>query len=1083
MAKTINLIKDKNGRFIYRSNPTRRRLAFGGFAEGGLQGVSTGLGIGSMFGPIGAAVGAGVGLIAGGIRGSEMENREGQRRAMAEFRANNDRNRLAKSIRDQKDMTELQDYPTQGYGYSGYYANGGRIRKSFGQSYANGGIILVGDDSPQQRKYKQNRVATDNIARAKNRKKRLSANQVDENNPMNKIAVDTANEYFGNPNNDLMIYPNKKLKRYRRNRFVNGGELDNDNTTARKYPIGLKLLGDNITSQRNDVKTLPGYGYSGQIDIDNEYDPILNLMGSGALAKAIYKTSGLRKLAEGSARKVASKQIDDAMLGVAQDVIHTKRMKELSKAVKAEKRMAAIGNDDYGKYMDDVDDFDLLKTSFFQDPTQYNKAAKQGIKYKGKTIDLKATPFNREMHRRSLDETDKVLVPGYKKGHDDLFLHHEQTPYDRFNMLYDDFRVLPSKNAYGGRISALDQSRHLQGGAAIPLASNALKIKGDTHSQDTDGDGLTGVDYKGNEVEDGEIIYKTSDGTDLVFSKRLGFANAVEPLIQQKAKFEKKANTTDQIAKNTALRQLTILDDKVNQLFEQQEAVNQQMEQQQPQQQMAYGGKIRRKMFTGGIADGDTTTWNPYPGVNIADSNLSKWYMPGAGDITSAKRQILEKANLLPENQRAEQINNEVAYWESKYGGGNDRVAMKTINTPVRGAGNIDSRENPIVSIFPSNRFGNATIRSNNGMNRMTAQPYQEATGYGQRARYSLDNTPSYIWGKNKHSVPEYNDAYNEIRTAYNQPQAPAYKKGVRYNPMSGNTADFIGPPVAPNTQTTINTPVNNNVERVPSIRRTPALTAPQITRKQVQQVPYKGGEFDPDTIDETLDFNLDDSQTGSTKSSFKLGPNFTRNATNALQALTPIASYITDRNALNKINPNVPAPIAIPDVRLNTDVDVSAQLNELDNTGQALSREIDNNTSNSNVAIARKIALRNKVALGKNQIRSGQIASEKQLQNLNRSNTQQVTAANTAATNRFARDQFDHTNAGVMARNRATSGLYQNLQNVMTNVQKGQFQNEQLDIIAAQYGITLTKGTPEEMRQEFIRKTQERINQMLANR
>jgi len=109
---------------------------------------------------------------------------------------------------------------------------------------------------------------------------------------------------------------------------------------------------------------------------------------------------------------------------------------------------------------------------------------------------------------------------------------------------------------------------------AIPIGRSAMKMAGDKHGQDSDGDGREGIPYKGNEVEDGEIIYKTAIGDELVFSKRLGFAKMVEPFLVQRAAIEKDLNSTDKIKRNTALRKIQAIDDKVKQIYDQQQKVN-----------------------------------------------------------------------------------------------------------------------------------------------------------------------------------------------------------------------------------------------------------------------------------------------------------------------------------------------------------------------------------------------------------------------------------------------------------------------------------------------------------------------------
>jgi len=69
-------------------------------------------------------------------------------------------------------------------------------------------INLPGDMSPNQATYKKNKVALENIERAKSK---VSPKRIDPDYPMNRIAIETANEFFGNPDNDLIIGPQSKF--------------------------------------------------------------------------------------------------------------------------------------------------------------------------------------------------------------------------------------------------------------------------------------------------------------------------------------------------------------------------------------------------------------------------------------------------------------------------------------------------------------------------------------------------------------------------------------------------------------------------------------------------------------------------------------------------------------------------------------------------------------------------------------------------------------------------------------------------------------------------------------------------------
>lgn len=128
--------------------------------------------------------------------------------------------------------------------------------------------------------------------------------------------------------------------------------------------------------------------------------------------------------------------------------------------------------------------------------------------------------------------------------------------------------------AYGGKLPT-----YAPGGQLTPIANGVVKAEGDTHSQDTNRDGMTGIALQQNgqpyaEVEDQEVINKGK-----VYSDRLSpnnnktYAEISEKLAKKKGKFEETLKDTYNIpTQNTSKRSINNIDTELEALFQHQEA-------------------------------------------------------------------------------------------------------------------------------------------------------------------------------------------------------------------------------------------------------------------------------------------------------------------------------------------------------------------------------------------------------------------------------------------------------------------------------------------------------------------------------
>lgn len=137
--------------------------------------------------------------------------------------------------------------------------------------------------------------------------------------------------------------------------------------------------------------------------------------------------------------------------------------------------------------------------------------------------------------------------------------------------------------------SGFDVKSLYANGGIIPLSSTAGEVAGDTHNQDTDRDGNTGVQLPGgNEVENKEIIYQDAVGNTKILSARSGFADmarqrmSTPEYIMQEQEFTTKVNDLkgrienehDLFKQGSLKRQLETTRHPLDDIYDQQSATN-----------------------------------------------------------------------------------------------------------------------------------------------------------------------------------------------------------------------------------------------------------------------------------------------------------------------------------------------------------------------------------------------------------------------------------------------------------------------------------------------------------------------------
>lgn len=178
-----------------------------------------------------------------------------------------------------------------------------------------------------------------------------------------------------------------------------------------------------------------------------------------------------------------------------------------------------------------------------------------------------------------------------KKGKPALPSHLKApgTPQKLIDDYYKSIGYTPQMG-YGGTIPF-----KAVGGELNSLSSSTQKVQGDTHSQDTNKDGMTGVTLRANgnniaEVEDQEVIYNDKVFSDrLKFKKGTTFAREAEKLGKKQGKYEEMANSNDMFAKSTGKRMYARITQGLDNLYQIQESLK---GSQPVSKRMAQGGPI-----------------------------------------------------------------------------------------------------------------------------------------------------------------------------------------------------------------------------------------------------------------------------------------------------------------------------------------------------------------------------------------------------------------------------------------------------------------------------------------------------------
>lgn len=164
------------------------------------------------------------------------------------------------------------------------------------------------------------------------------------------------------------------------------------------------------------------------------------------------------------------------------------------------------------------------------------------------------------------------------------------------------------------------------------------------------------------------------------------------------------------------------------------------------------------------------------------------------------------------------------------------------------------------------------------------------------------------------------------------------------------------------------------------------------------------------------------------------------------------LISHSMNKNMLNRLKP-APQPIARQAAKLKTQININPQLDKMKETVAAYERNIDNNTSSSNVALARKQNARLANTLNTNELYGTKENIETELINKDRLNQQAVSEKNVTDYNKWSNDVANFRNTVLEQKANNDVSLVNNLnagiQNMLTVRDKRNAENQTIAAMA----------------------------------
>ena len=552
--------------------------------------------------------------------------------------------------------------------------------------------------------------------------------------------------------------------------------------------------------------------------------------------------------------------------------------------------------------------------------------------------------------------------------------------------------------------------RLADGASLTPLSSDTGLINGRPHSRG-------GVDLGNVEVEGNEVMKQNPDGSANVYSDKLGYADIVKRIAARKGQLEKMLQVIQSekelLSTNTGLdipqqntislklkalsiqekpiiEEIQTLDYKMNELFQmqQQENGNQNVQNgQSPAEQlpiegqMAYGGKIKIPQLNPNpqVAESSAIVKPIAPRIrqNVSLSNTSPMYNSANIKAPTAVPNYIPR----PVNSNLHATTTDNSHSSHPLV---NKIAHTFIEPVAEHSGELLHKASPFISRTSS--VGGTMVKEIGNI----------IKGAGAIA--------PVLEGVNGIINPESGVEQQRTRALYNIPESKIsnimLKDGGKVKAFGGIQ---IYPEYLRNTNTISNT---HNINRLQPIASTPIASTPNSPIINKISTPYTNNSSPKER--NKLSINKD-----------KLG--------SIVDSAMPFIDNIGNK-ILNSATPNVPAPTMTKVPRFNTNVDISADVNNVNSSIDSANKMIANYSSNPTAMFAansvRRINALNPIYQNKNN-------TERELQNRQLEMIAANDASNSAKLDNYSMEQTKR-NAGVLLDDTANLADIQN--NILTN-------------------------------------------------
>jgi len=278
-------------------------------------------------------------------------------------------------------------------------------------------------------------------------------------------------------------------------------------------------------------------------------------------------------------------------------------------------------------------------------------------------------------------------------------------------------------------------------------------------------------------------------------------------------------------------------------------------------------------------------------------------------------------------------------------------------------------------------------------------------------------------------------------------------------NPEYYNSSNYIGDNtnIIPTTKNNTLTNNNLNTNYIPIATKTFANTVNNLNYPTVESlnIPTRNITGNINRIGSNdlklTPFNFGDDNNGKNSSN-------SLNITGLAQGASALGSIISNISANSKLQHlNIPRPYLPQYVNRNINVDAPIfehQIHSLNSAIGNLSDNVLNNTSNSNVALARLGSLTDKKISAENNIYSNQLADRNRIENENIAQQNRFNLINANLMNNYNNQQYQ-ANIGKIQSDLALSGsTLATINGLVNNMKRDKYQNEYLQAIAKQVGF-----------------------------